>query len=82
MGIFDKRKEHETSVISNIGRTVVDVISLPFDFAKEVVKTPFNFVSSTVGGVTTKVVLIVGLAVLGVFVIGKYNILGQAGKLK
>jgi hypothetical protein len=82
MSIFNIREENKTSAISNIGRTVVDVISIPFDFATEVVKTPFNFVGNTVSGVTTKVVLVAGLAILGIYVIGKYNILGQVGKLK
>jgi len=80
MGIFDTREEHKTSVISSIGSTVVDVISVPFDFAKEVIKTPFAFVGNTVSGVTTKVVLVAGLAILGVYIIGKYNILGQVKK--
>jgi hypothetical protein len=82
MSIFESRETHKDSVISTIGKTFVDVISVPFDFTAKVVKTPFDFVGNTVSGVTTKVVLIAGLAILGVYIIGKFNIIGQVGKLK
>ena len=82
MALFESREENKDTLISSIGQTILGMIKAPLDFTEEIVKTPFNFVSDTIGGVTTKVVLIAGLAIVGLYVIGKYNILGQVGKLK
>lgn len=75
MSIFDSASENDRSVISIIGDSISDIISVPLDFVKDIAQTPFNFVRDTVGGIGTKIVLIVGLAIIGIYVVGKYNIL-------
>ena len=80
--IFDSRQDHNVSVISTIGQSVVDFISVPFDFVSDVVSVPFDFVGKGISGITTKVVLIAGLAVLALYILGKSNILKDVGSLR
>jgi len=79
MNIFDTRQAHSESVTSSIGQTVLDFVTIPFDFVAEVVHTPFDFVKDTVGGVTSKVVIIGVLAIAGLYIVSKSGVL--KGKL-
>jgi hypothetical protein len=80
--IFEERQKNSESVISTIGQTIVDVITIPFDFVSDVVKTPFDFVGKGISGISTKIVLIVALGVAALFIIGKSNILKDVGSLR
>jgi hypothetical protein len=82
MSITEKRALFGDTVKSGIGDTIIGIIRTPFDFTRDVVSIPFDFVQGTVSGVTTKVVMIAGLLILGVYVIGKYGVLKDVAKLK
>lgn len=82
MDIFETREVYSESVWSTIGRTVVDTLTIPFDFIKDVATIPFDFVGKGVSGITTKIVLIVALGVAALYIIGKSNILKDVKGLK
>lgn len=75
MSISEKRALFGETANSSIGNVIIEIIKTPFDFTKEVISTPFNFVEDTVGGIGTRVVLIAGLAIAGIYFIGKFGIL-------
>lgn len=80
--IDDTRNANSESVFSIIGQSIVDVITIPFDFVKETVKIPFDFVGKGVSGITSKIVWIIALGVVALYVISKSNILKDVGKLR
>lgn len=82
MDIFETRQAFSESAVSSIGRTIVDVITIPFDFVSDIVKVPFDFVGKGVSTITGNIVLLVGLGVLALYVIGKSNILKDAKGLR
>jgi|SaaInl7_135m_RNA_FD_contig_121_111948_length_1059_multi_4_in_0_out_0_4 hypothetical protein len=82
MGIAEKRALFGKTAKSGIGSTILGIIKTPFEFTRDVVSIPFDFVQGTVSGVTTKVVMVAGLLILGVYVIGKYGVLKDVAKLK
>lgn len=82
MSILSSMEENQESIVSRIGDTIIDIISVPFDFTVDIVKTPFDFVGKTVSGISTKIVLLGIVAVAGIYIIGKSNILKDLGSLK
>ncbi len=52
---------------NGVGSTILGIVRAPFDFAATIVQTPFTFVQ----GVTTKVVVVIGLIVVTIFIISR-----------
>ena len=71
MSIIDRKQQNERSAISRIGSVVLGVVKAPFNFASGVIKMPFDLVGSSL----TKVVIVAGLAIVGIYFIGKFKIL-------
>lgn len=65
MSILAKREKNQ-GIISTIG----DVLNAPINLAKDIIKLPFN----TIGSITTKFVIVVGLLVVGVYFIAKSDV--------
>jgi|APSaa5957512535_1039671.scaffolds.fasta_scaffold23514_7 hypothetical protein len=82
MSIIQSREDNGESVVSVIGSTIVDVITIPFDFVADVVKVPFDFVGEGVSGITTKVVLIGALAIGGIYILTRPEVLKGIGGLR
>lgn len=77
MSILESITSFSNAASSGIGNAILEVVKAPFDFTKDIVQIPFDFVGNTVSGLSTKIVLIVGLLIVGVFVVGKFNIIGK-----
>ena len=67
---------------TTVGQDIVDVGVGAYDSTKSAVASAENAVGSVVGGVQTSLMkwgfILVGVALLGVFVIGKSGVVGQA----
>ena len=65
MSIFEKRQER-SGIVSTLGT----IINAPLNFAKDIIKLPFD----TVGAITTKFVIVVALLMAGVYFLSKSDI--------
>jgi hypothetical protein len=73
---IEQKSRANQGIVSQIGGTVLDIIKTPFDFTKDVINIPFR----TVSGITTKVVLIVGLGMVGLYFLTRPNTLKTISK--